>query len=70
MVTEMNKYNPIEKNVIRFEFIETLSAEFTGLTGYGVHAHLSHNHIERLFNQFITQNKPLQAFAKSIVNRF
>lgn len=70
-VLKMNNPTQTDSLIIeRTDFIEILSAEFTGAKGYGVYAFLSFNDIERLYHRFLGDTVPAAVFVRIFVKRF
>jgi len=53
----------------RSSFIETLSDEFTAMTGCGVYVYFDPVYINQLFDCFINSQMPARAFARQCVKK-
>lgn len=65
MKTSFNEIT--ELNYDRTACFETLSQQFIAVTGCGVYVYLSPVDINGLYNQFVNNNMPIQAFVRRCV---
>lgn len=65
METAFNEINQL--GYTRTMFIEALSQQFIAMTGCGVYVYLNPVTINGLFNQYLSDTRPIDTFARQCV---